>query len=171
MTPLSNRQFIAVLAHGDGIERVAVEIESRPRNIGEARHFVRRQLVAWGLPEDDDLIDRVVLALSELVTNAVVHGRTRPPDEKEAVGVALAFKKDVALGLLVTDNSNEIPIPRIRPSTDAVRGRGLALVNAVSDGWTAAPRQDREGCSGKGVWAFFRCPRTVVLPDLLPQPA
>lgn len=131
--------------------------------------------MAWELPENDDLIDRVVLVLSELVTNAVVHGRTRPPGEKETVGVVLAFKKDFALGLLVgllvTDNSNKVPIPKIRPSADDVRGRGLTLVTAESDGWTTTPYQDREGCKRKGVWAFFQCPRSGVLPGPLPHPA
>ncbi|MFI5642039.1 ATP-binding protein [Streptomyces goshikiensis] len=169
MTRLSSRQFLVVLEHGDGVERVAVEFESHASNVGEARRFVRQRLVGWGLGKDDAFIDRVVLVLSELVTNAVVHGRTRPPNEKETVGVALAFKRDFALGLVVTDNSCGAPIPRIRPSVGAVRGRGLALVNAESDGWAATPHPEGEGGWGKGVWAFFCCPQTVV-PELLPQP-
>ncbi|MFD9270721.1 ATP-binding protein [Streptomyces goshikiensis] len=157
LTGLSSQQFLAVLVHGDGVERVAVEFESRRSNVGEARRFVRQRLVDWGLDQDDALIDRVVLVLSELVTNAVVHGRTRPSNESETVGVALAFKPNFAFGLMVTDNSSSCPIPTIRPSAGATRGRGLVLVNAHSDCWTSAPRKEREDCPGKAVWAFFRC--------------
>ncbi|MFD9469359.1 ATP-binding protein [Streptomyces goshikiensis] len=156
LTRLSSRQFLAVLVHGDGVDRVAVEFESQRSNVGEARRFVRQRLVAWGLDEDDALIDRVVLVLSELVTNAVVHGRTRPSNESEAVGVALAFKPNFAFGLMVTDNSSSYPIPTIRPSAGAIRGRGLVLVNAHSDCWTSAPRKEGD-CPGKAVWAFFHC--------------
>ncbi|WP_258308820.1 ATP-binding protein [Streptomyces sp. NWU339] len=171
LTALSSREFLAVLAYGVGVERVAVEIESCESNVGEARRFVRRTLGGWGLPKGDDLADRVVLAVSELVTNAVLHGRTRPLEETETVGVALALKRDFALGVMVTDNSCGIPLVKIRPSVSAINGRGLVLVNALSEGWTAAPHCSREGVSGKAVWAFFECPQLAPLPELLPQSA
>ncbi|MER6116092.1 ATP-binding protein [Streptomyces sp. NPDC001743] len=170
LTSLQSWEFLAVLAYGDGVERVAVEIESRESNVGEARRFVRRQLAFWGLPEDDGLVDRVLLVISELVTNAVVHGRTRPSEETESVGVTLAFRRGFALGVMVTDNSGDIPKVRIRPSAFADCGRGLVLVNAESDAWTAAPRSGQQGVDGKAVWAFFQCPQPAALSELMPQP-
>jgi len=169
LTALSSREFLAVLAYGVGVERVAVEIESCESNVGKARRFVRRQLDCWRLPEGDDLADRVVLAASELVTNAVLHGRTRPLEEVETVGVALAWKRDFALGVMVTDNSCGVPLAKIRPSVSAISGRGLVLVNALSEGWTAAPHCGQAGVNGKAVWAFFECPHLTPLPELLPQ--
>ncbi|MFD4610028.1 ATP-binding protein [Streptomyces sp. NPDC058440] len=171
LAALSSREFLAVLAYSVGVERVTVEIESCESNVGEARRFVRRQLGCWGLPEGDDLADRVVLAVSELVTNAVLHGRTRPLEETETVGVSLALKRDFALGVMVADNSCAVPLVKIRPSVSAISGRGLVLVNALSAGWTAAPRCGREGVNGKAVWAFIECPQLATLPELLPQPA
>ncbi|MGZ2358472.1 ATP-binding protein [Streptomyces sp. 372A] len=170
LTSFKSREFLAVLAHGDGVERVVVEIESCRANVGQARRFARRQLALWGLPGDDDLVDRVQLVISELVSNAVVHGRTRPPEEAETVGVTLAFKRDFALGVMVTDSSSDTMV-RIRPSLFADCGRGLFLVNASSDGWTAVPRIGRQGARGKAVWAFFQCPGRASLPELLPQSA
>jgi anti-sigma regulatory factor (Ser/Thr protein kinase) len=172
LAALSSRRFLAVLAYGAGVERVTVEIESREHDVGEARRFVRQQLVHWGLTEEGDLVDRVVLVASELATNAVLHGRARPNGETETVEVALALKRDFALGIKVTDNSCGVPLATLRPPVNAISGRGLALVNAQSDGWTAAPRCGREGVdSGKAVWAFFQCPQPAVLPELMTQSA
>ncbi|MEV5645043.1 ATP-binding protein [Streptomyces flaveolus] len=171
MTALSSRESLAVLAYGTGVEQVAVEIDSCEHNVGKARRFAREQLVCWGLPEDDELTDRVLLVVSELVTNAVLHGRTRPRVETETLEVALALKRDFALGVMVADNSCGLPIVNIRPSVCSISGRGLALVNAQSDGWTAAFRYGREGVSGKAVWAFFECPQLASVPESMPQSA
>ncbi|MCG8970199.1 ATP-binding protein [Streptomyces sp. CL12-4] len=171
MTALSIRESLAVLACGPGVERAVVEIESCERNVGKARRFAREQLVGWGLPEDDELVDRVLLVVSELVTNAILHGRTRSQTEIETVGVALALKRDFALGIMVTDNSCGIPLVNVRPSVSSISGRGLALVNAQSDGWTAAPCCGRDGVSGKAVWAFFECPQLASLPESMHQSA
>lgn len=160
-----NRQFLTVLTLGDGIERAAVQIQSEACTVRDARRFAQKQLTTWGFPRDGDFTDRVVLSVSELVTNAVLHARTRPPGESELIGIALAFKPGLALGVLVTDNSHDVPMVTIRPATNATHGRGLALVNTLADGWTAAPRQSREGDEGKSMWAFFRCPRTADLPQ------
>ncbi|MFE0774180.1 ATP-binding protein [Streptomyces sp. NPDC058861] len=166
LTALSNREALAVLAYGADVERVAVELENHERNVGEARRFVRQQLMCWGVPEEDEFTDRVLLVISELVTNAVLHGRTRPLEETETVKVSLALKRNLVLGAMVVDNSCGIPMVGIRPSVRAISGRGLTLVNAQADGWTAALRCDREGVvNGKAVWAFFACPQVAFLPE------
>ncbi|MBO8202723.1 ATP-binding protein [Streptomyces smyrnaeus] len=159
--PLTNRQFLAVMTRGDRTECVEVQLESQAPAVGEARRFVRRQLAAWWLPEDDDFLDRVVLTTSELVANAVVHARTRPADESEHVGVRLTFAAGIALGVLVTDNSGAAPLPAFCLRPNASGGRGLALVSAMTDGWTTVPRECGRSMPGKGVWAFFSCPKAA----------
>ncbi|MFI9772835.1 ATP-binding protein [Streptomyces sp. NPDC052415] len=163
MKVLPERQFLPELGFGDGVDRAAVELESDRSSVRHARSFARDQLATWGFPSDG-VTDDVVLAVSELVTNAIVHGRTRPATDREVIGIALAFKRNVALGVLVTDNSAEVAVPTIGSRIDATEGRGLKLVNAVADYWTAAPRETHHGVTGKGVWAFFRCPATVSPP-------
>lgn len=166
LTGRSSREFLAVLAFGVGVERVSVEVESCESNVGRARRFVHEQLQSWGLAEDYDFVDRVLLVVSELATNAVLHGRTLPQDAAETLGLTLAWKRGCVFGVMVTDNSCKVPLVRMRVSPSARGGRGLVLVNAQSDGWTADPRR-----SGKAVWAFFECARSAVLPELMPQPA
>jgi anti-sigma regulatory factor (Ser/Thr protein kinase) len=82
---MSNREFLAALACGVDVELAAVELESREGNVGAARRFTRQQLMLWNLTEVDGLADRVLLVVSELVTNAILHGRTRPKTETETL--------------------------------------------------------------------------------------
>lgn len=163
MTPSAYRTVLAELADGQGIERAAIEVESTAASVRDARSFVRQQLFGWRFPEAGDFTDGVVLAVSELVTNAVLHGRTRSADDSERVGIALALKPGRALGLLVTDNSNEAPVAALRPALHATCGRGLKLVGSVADYWTAAPRENAQRGTAKGVWAVFRCPESAGL--------
>ncbi|SNT33320.1 ATP-binding protein [Actinacidiphila glaucinigra] len=162
MTAPTSRQFLTALASGEGVDRVSVHLESTASSVGKARRFVERQLVSWGFPPDEDVVQRVVLTVSELATNAVLHGRSRPPAEDELIEVALSLKPDFALGVAVTDDSDALPLTPTSTSATATRGRGLVLVSALADSWMTAPRQRQEAHQGKDVWAFFRCHETSV---------
>ncbi|MEU8617227.1 ATP-binding protein [Streptomyces sp. NPDC048623] len=130
-----------------------------------ARSFTRAALIAWGV---EDLLDETVLIVSELTTNAEQHGR-RPaePDNwpsaadrnLEEITLTLALQADV-VGIEVEDNSPEPPVPRIA-SPYATGGRGLLLVSALADAWTACPKQDG---SGKRVIAFVQRPESSIAP-------
>ena len=54
-------------------QRARRSFEADPASVALARSFVRSQLEEWGAPE---LQDRAALAVSELVTNALVHAGT-----------------------------------------------------------------------------------------------
>ena len=89
-----------------------------------ARRFVAAALRRWGCP--DDFIELVLLLTSELVTNAYRHAGTetrvsvRLDDDCTRVEV-----RDVGRGE-----------PELRPlDTDRVDGRGLQIVDALSDRW------------------------------------
>ncbi|GAA3368434.1 hypothetical protein GCM10020367_06760 [Streptomyces sannanensis] len=134
------------------------------RASGVARSFTRDALTAWGL---EDLLDRAVLIVSELTTNAERHGRScrgtaedRPEagdEEDEQITLTLAVQAGV-VGIAVEDNSSELPMPRIS-SLYATSGRGLCLVSATADVWTAYPKEDG---SGKRVIAFVKRPEPTV---------
>ncbi|HET6290132.1 MAG TPA: ATP-binding protein [Amycolatopsis sp.] len=108
-----------------------------------ARQAVRTTLA--GLDLDGPAVDDVLLATSELVTNAFEHGEK--PDRLEveyAVG---------RLTLRVFDSGSGRPKLK-EPSPMAARSRGLQLVHALSEDW------GHELCSGgKYVWAVFRVDR------------
>jgi anti-sigma regulatory factor (Ser/Thr protein kinase) len=107
-----------------------------------ARHEVRAALLGFGLLETQ--LDDVLLATSELVTNAFEHGE-RPRR------LELAYD-DGRLTLRVHDAGSLLPELRA-PSPAEARSRGLILVQALSEDWGF------ERCpGGKFVWAVFRIP-------------
>ena len=109
---------------GSGCVRdgVRVDLVSDGRAAGQARRGVRQVLALWQLPA---LIDSVVLAVSELVTNAVRYGR--PP-------LFLVLRRDgTRVRLDVHDASPTGPADKRTPAGPAAEsGRGLNIVAAVA---------------------------------------
>src|SRR4051812_20710338 len=82
------------------------------------------------------------IAATEIVTNAVLHGRS-------PITVRLEYDFN-RLRIDVTDSSPVSPTFSLLDPT-AVTGRGLVMVSAVSDAWGVDP-----GAGSKTVWAEFR---------------
>lgn len=122
------------------------EIEWRlprgPRSVGRARRLLAEQARAWKVP--DDVADTAVLLLSELMTNAVRHGRA--PAGRE-VGARCVLDEGV-FRVEVADASDVPPCPR-EAGPDDESGRGLALVELLADAWGSNPRPYG---IGKTVW-------------------
>ena len=130
----------ALVALVDAVQAVLDEARTRlgrdattPR---AARRFVREALEMWNL---DDLTDTVMLLVSELVTNAVVHAGSD-------VEVLVRLTGETAC-VEVTDSSEMAPVPRAARLEDQ-SGRGLALVEAMARRWGVRPRPG----GGKTVW-------------------
>jgi anti-sigma regulatory factor (Ser/Thr protein kinase) len=90
----------------------------------------------------------LALVVTELVTNALRHGR-RPVQlsVSERTGQLLVEVSDAG------QEDPSFPVPRPRTPTDAESERGLLLVDSLAD----ACGVRREG-AGKRVWAAFRLP-------------
>src|SRR5262249_29404873 len=87
--------------------------------------FVRDCLHAWALAELDTPI---LLAVSELITIAVVHGSGPVDLAMEATGGRLH--------VTVTNQGNGTPVPRRRDPRDrTVGGWGLHVVDGIADEW------------------------------------
>ena len=105
-----------------------------------ARRFGRRALAAAVAP---DVSADAELVVSELVTNALLHGD--PP-------VALRVHADTATGTAhveVQDGGHRLPA-RAHGSSDGLTGRGLALVAKLASSWGVESLPDG---AGKLVWA------------------
>jgi anti-sigma regulatory factor (Ser/Thr protein kinase) len=85
-----------------------------------ARSFLRRCLEAHGV---EDLGDNAINVISELVTNAVVHGLG-------PVDVMVVFCPD-SVELHVSDSGRRLPAERLARSEDEA-GRGLSIVRTLS---------------------------------------
>jgi len=100
-------------------------------------------LKGWGL---DGFADAAELVLSELITNAIRHACT-PRDR--LIETRYERLPDGGLRIEVHDAGDGVPLMQ-RPSGDDESGRGLALVDALTDRrWGVSSRIG----VGKSVWA------------------
>lgn len=111
---------------------LGAESDAVPR----ARRLARDALVGVGPDRRAD----AELVVSELVTNAALHGR--PP-----ITVRLAADADV-VRVEVGDLGRDLPI-RLQQHAATMTGRGLALVAALASRWGVEPGPE----GGKVVWA------------------
>ncbi|MFI9207089.1 ATP-binding protein [Streptomyces sp. NPDC053253] len=106
---------------------------------GHMRRILRIYLTRWEL---DRLADPAALALTELVANVVRH----VPGRRCSV---LMLREPYGLRVEVADAVPGAVIAKLADPLDE-SGRGLALVEAVTDRWGVDERAD-----GKTVW--FEC--------------
>ncbi|NGO72438.1 ATP-binding protein [Streptomyces sp. SB3404] len=125
-----------------------MEIGPDPTEVGRARRWARSRLAGAGVDADESLAETLILLISELVTNAVVH--TGCPavlcvllpgqGQRQGQGGGDCVRVEVA------DASSRPPRPRQAEGEDTC-GRGLELVCCLADRWGWEP----EG-AGKRVW-------------------
>jgi anti-sigma regulatory factor (Ser/Thr protein kinase) len=115
-----------------------LQLPPEPRSVGTARRFITRLMPRW---LSADARDRAVLAVSETVANAVRASR-------DPVTVRL-FRRRPAVRIEVHDEShNTAELTPRRPADDAESGRGLLLVEAVTENWGVTHHPD----DGKTLW-------------------
>ncbi|WP_405882708.1 ATP-binding protein [Streptomyces sp. NBC_01136] len=112
------------------------------RSVRLAREFTREALNDWSAIERGD---DVLLCVSELATNALLHGV--PPGR--GFLLQLALDADGLLRIEVHD-SGPGAIRTLDTGPDAEGGRGLLLVTALADKWGVGERDP-----GKSVWCEF----------------
>lgn len=145
---LSHKHLVPQLLEVVGVMAVAQEALSKAgctlaadlKSAREARAFVDELLARW---DAEEAIDVVVLLVSELVTNAVLHAGSR-------VELSVHLLSD-AVRVEVVDTSPVLPTPKDADDTET-SGRGLAIMDAMASAWGVDPLPD-----GKRVW--FEVPR------------
>ncbi|MFE7590436.1 ATP-binding protein [Kitasatospora sp. NPDC057512] len=141
-----------------GSRIITTKFPAEREQIGELRRWAKAAMPLLGLDLGDrqcgDLLDDVELVLSELGTNAVLHGCGGDrPDVK--LTASLAYASGV-LRVSVADPGDGRP--ECRPtSTDATCGRGLRLVIGVAS--RSGVENLPEG--GKEIWAEIELPDPV----------
>ncbi|MFI5566546.1 ATP-binding protein [Streptomyces sp. NPDC051740] len=125
------------------------------RSVPLARRRAARLVAEWGQP---GIAGDVALVVSELMTNALLHGSVRG----RLIRVHVTLGHSI-LRVEVSDPRGELP-PRPRPAGDGCAdqfGRGLLLVGAVAARWGWEPRT-----VGKTVYAEWDLPgRTPPAPE------
>ena len=90
-----------------------------------------------------DLIEDAQVLVSEVVTNAVLHGRPQ---------ITLLVRVDQpSIGVAVADSGDNLPAkPQGAPPPSQPSGRGLMIVDALASAWGVTPHPDP--LPGKIVW-------------------
>ncbi|MFF4394908.1 SpoIIE family protein phosphatase [Streptomyces sp. NPDC001480] len=134
--PRDDATLLLARTHAVPVEDIAHwEIPADPAAVSKARGWTARQLTTWGL---DDLLFTTEVIVSELVTNAIRHGRA--PAE-------LRLIRHNVLVCEVTDSSSTQPRMRRTQTTDE-GGRGLFLVAQLAGRWGC-----RHGLNRKTIWS------------------
>src|SRR4029079_1394547 len=107
-------------------QRARRSFVSDPSSVALARRFARLQLEEWGAPE---LRDSATLAVSELVTNAVVHTGT--------TAVVDLRLDPTSLRVEVEDQhpGRALPTGLRTPDDDDEGGRGLIITSSIASSW------------------------------------
>ena len=115
-----------------------------PMAAGQARRVTGTLCRAACL--DDDLCDTAVLLTSEVVTNAVLHGRS-----PSCLSVAAS---ELGVRVEVEDDSSRWPVQRQQGDSAALDGRGILLLETIATSWGVLPGH----AGGKVVWFEVNAP-------------
>lgn len=121
--------------------QMQLEVGVDPAEVGRARRWARSRLVGSGIGADEPVAETLLLLISELVTNAVVH--TGCP---AVLRMLFPSAPAAPVRVEVADTSVLPPSPR-HADRDETGGRGLELVDGLADRWGWHP----EG-AGKQIW-------------------
>lgn len=125
-----------------------IPLPVRPDSAGRARQALDRDLVARGI--GGEARDDLLLIVSELVTNAIRHGRPLTSDGTVHVDWTVG---DRGVAINVTDGGDGLPLPG-SPSTQGEGGRGLGIVDALATRWGVS----HAATATTTVWACVACP-------------
>jgi|HubBroStandDraft_6_1064221.scaffolds.fasta_scaffold900213_1 anti-sigma regulatory factor (Ser/Thr protein kinase) len=106
-----------------------------PDNPAHARRIVR-----WTLEgASGDVVEVAELLVSELLTNAIVHGGDRASLVVDVTAEHIHVE--------VLDSSAAVGVEPLRVGPSSEHGRGLTIVDALASSWGVSPRY-----LGKAVW-------------------
>jgi anti-sigma regulatory factor (Ser/Thr protein kinase) len=135
----------------DSPAAVGCPLSRGPQSARAARKLTRNTLRDWGLAF---LADDAEAIVGEFVANAVTHAAAGgEPVRKQAENLGLRLvRRTGEVICAVLDPSDSAPVLKA-PATVEEAGRGLQMVDALSDVWGWSPVAGR----GKAVWAILFC--------------
>lgn len=125
--------------------RSFLELGAYPTAVSCARLHAKHVLREWSLAEVSDSAE---LLVSELVTNAV---RASTSAADIAVVRLWLLSNQARVLIMVQDDNLQHPV-QARPDTDAESGRGLLLVETISERWDWYLPEE---AAGKVVWCLL----------------
>ncbi|MCK8433485.1 ATP-binding protein [Streptomyces sp. D2-8] len=139
---------------------VALQVECSREGFARARSFTRDTLHGWSL---DHRCDDATLVITELTANAATHAAPRAPDVPGVPEIRLGFLLNPGHLLVTVSDPDDHP-PVYRPAGTGLEehGRGLCIVDALSEEWGWTP----SGPAGKTVWARLSTRPATLCPPI-----
>jgi anti-sigma regulatory factor (Ser/Thr protein kinase) len=158
MTSLSEGSIRVAFRARAATRRSSLELDIAPSTVRTARHWAA-DLMAQAIPSHaGELVDAVVLLVSELVTNAIqaVDRMAANPGGQRGIAVSarvwLTISNSPDLVRIEVHDTACIPVPPSHRAEDfAESGRGLEVISVLASdwGWNAEPL-------GKVVWCELK---------------
>lgn len=130
--PGATEDDVAVLAVEHALmpsRSASMEVPAEPTAPSRVRHWMTAQLGEWRVPEA--IVGAAVLCTSELTTNALLHAGT-------AARVEIDLSPERLL-VSVADSGTRGTVTKAQTDTLSSRGRGLGLIEQLSDAWGTDP--------------------------------
>jgi anti-sigma regulatory factor (Ser/Thr protein kinase) len=105
-----------------------IQLPATESSVRVARKFAAGVLADWAI--GGEAAENAVLIVSELLTNAIVHGD--PPIELRLHNAGDELTIDV-------DDGSSVMPRKLRPAPEDPHGRGVAIVSQLSRRWAARP--------------------------------
>ncbi|KQX12277.1 ATPase [Streptomyces sp. Root431] len=134
-------------------------------SVPQARHAVRDLLVRQGVPVHEEIMDGLLLIVSELVTNAVRHAALLSPEIAVEVAIGPEW-----IRVSVEDNHPYRP-KALEADYGQTGGRGLLLVREIAQEAGGACDVEHTASGGKIIWAALPLAPMAPGPGGAPQEA
>jgi anti-sigma regulatory factor (Ser/Thr protein kinase) len=105
-------------------------LSPHPSSIGQARRYVGYALEPYA---EAELVERIQLVVSELVTNAVRHG------PNQMITLLVETRTDGSVSGEVVDKGHGAIAMREQQDLDSIGGLGLPIVDALASSWGVYP--------------------------------
>ncbi|MDQ0773128.1 anti-sigma regulatory factor (Ser/Thr protein kinase) [Streptomyces aurantiacus] len=122
-------------------------------SVPQARHAVRDLLVRQGVPVSDDVVQGLLLIVSELVTNAVRHAAVLSPMLAVEVAVGAEWVR------VSVEDSHPYRPTALEADHGRTGGRGLLLVREITQEVGGVCDVEHTAAGGKVIWSAL--PLTV----------
>ncbi|GAB4128809.1 MAG: anti-sigma F factor [Raineya sp.] len=118
---------------GNKLESVSLQIPSLPENIRIVESFIDNVKEQYEI--NDDIYGNILIAITEAVNNAIVHGNQGNPKKNVELTMQLL---DEAIRFVVKDegkgfNYQHVPDPIAPENLEKVGGRGIFLIKHLAD--------------------------------------
>ena len=115
------------------MDSISIQIPSLTENIRIIESFIDNAKEKYQL--DDDIYGNIMIAVTESVNNAIVHGNKSVADKNVSLSLVL---QDGSIKFIIQDegggfNYDQLPDPTSPDNVDKPSGRGIFLMRHLSD--------------------------------------